>query len=263
MKPQKRKNMYCILRLKKIKTRAQLSACQNHNLRLKPVPNADPNKTHLNKTAGAADYKTLIAELEDKFNKHNIKPRKDSVQAVEVVLTASPEFFTGEEEQLRKWVNQNYKWAKKEFGSNLLQFTLHQDELTPHIHLIFTPITTDGRLSMKDLYGGKDKLQSLQSRYAESMGEFGLKRGKEGSLAKNTTIKEFYNFTNKLKNLKPNQIKKLAKDLEEFEKENEIEDEKEKDKQVTTDYETMLKKITNTNFTEQIAAKRKLKRKRG
>ena len=249
--------MYCILRLKKIKTRAQLSACQNHNLRLKPVPNADPNKTQLNKTAGATDYKTLIAELEDKFNKHNIKPRKDAVQAVEVVLTASPEFFSGEEEQLRKWVNQNYKWAKKEFGSNLLQFTLHLDELTPHIHLIFTPITQDGRLSMKDLYGGKDKLQSLQSRYADNMKEFGLKRGKEGSLAKNTTIKEFYNFTNKLKNLNPNQIKKLAKDLEDFEKENS------KEKETTTDYETMLKKITNTNnFSEQIS-KRKLKRKRG
>lgn len=254
--------MFSILRIKKIKNRSQLSACQNHNLRLKNVPNADPEKLHLNKIGLAQNYKELVSNLEDKFQKNNINVRKDSVQCVEVVLTASPEFFKLQtEEELRKWVNKNYKFARSEFGENMLQFVLHLDELTPHIHLIFTPITKDGRLSMKDLYEGKQKLSALQSRYAESMKEFGLKRGKEGSLATNTTIKEFYNFTNKLKKLKPNQIKKLAKNLEEFEKENEIEEEKEKDKQVSTDYETMLKKITNIVDEQTPKRKRKLKKK--
>lgn len=258
--------MYCILRLQKIKTRAQLSACQNHNLRLKPVSNADPEKTHLNKTAGAADYKTLVAELEDKFNKHNIKPRKDSVQAVEVVLSASPEFFSktpGDNETLRKWANKNYKWAKEEFGENLMQFTLHLDESTPHIHLIFTPITPDGRLSMKDLYGGKDKLSALQSRYAKTMESFGLKRGKEGSLTKHTTIKEFYSFTQKLKNLNPKQIKKLANTLEEFELENKIINEEEKEREGKTDFENLIKKIINANEKTDKTQRKTTRKKRG
>lgn len=257
--------MYCILRLQKIKTRAQLSACQNHNLRLKPVPNADPNKTHLNKTAGAADYKTLIAELEDKFHKHNIKPRKDAVQAVEVVLSASPEFFskTPGDETIRKWANQNYKWAKEEFGENLIQFVLHLDESTPHIHLIFTPITRDGRLSMKELYGGKDKLSALQSRYAKAMEKFGLKRGNEGSLTQHTTIKEFYSFTNKLKKLNPKQIKKLANTLEEFEIENKKINEEEREREGETDFENLIKKIINANEKTNKPQRKTIRKKRG
>lgn len=234
--------MFSILRLQKLKNRSQISASQNHNLRLKPVSNADPSKSHLNHTVGAKSYKELISEMEDKFFQNNITPRKDSVLLVEVVLTASPEFFSSiTQETFKDWLNKNYRWAKKEFGENLLQFTLHRDESTPHIHLLFTPITKDGRLSMKDLYGGKVQMSELQSRYANEMATFGLKRGKEQSQAKHTTIKEFYSLTNKIKSLKPKQIKKLASQFEEFEKENNNEEEKE----TKTDYEMLLNKIAN------------------
>lgn len=241
--------MFSILRLQKLKSRSQISSSQNHNLRLKPVPNADPDRKHLNYVVGAKSYKELVGEMEDKFFKHNITPRKDSVQLVEVVLTASPEFFKNiSGEEFKAWLKENYNWAKEEFGENLLQFVLHRDETTPHIHLIFTPITKDHRLSMKDLYGGKVKMSELQSRYSNKMAKFGLKRGKEQSQTKHTTIKEFYSFTNKLKLLKPTQIKKLSKQLEEFEKENE--NTEEKDKTSNTDYETLLKKIISVPTTD-------------
>lgn len=247
--------MFSILRLQKIKTRSQLAASQNHNLRLKPVVNADPEKTHLNKMTGAKNYKELICELEDRFLKNDIKPRKDSVQTVEVLLTASPEFFEDKtEEDLRKWANKNYQWAKKEFGENLLQFVLHLDEITPHIHLIFTPITHDGRLSMKDLYGGKDKLSALQTRYSKSMEEFGLKRGNSGSKAKHTTIKEFYTFVNKLKNLTTEQITELSKKLEEF-------NNKKDNKETTKDYENLIKNIINLQTQTYTKKTKKMRRK--
>lgn len=243
--------MYSILRLQKIKTRSQLAACQNHNLRLKPVPNADPEKTHLNRTVLAKDYKNVVAEIEDRFQKHNIKPRSDSVQVVEIVLTASHEFFEKlNNEDFREWVQKNYSWAQKEFGKNLLQFTLHCDELTPHIHLLFTPITKDGRLSMKDLYGGKTKLSLLQTRYSEEMSVFGLKRGVKQSSAKHINVKEFYSFINKMKNLNPNQIKEIAKKMELFEKENKTETE-------NTDFEKLIRKIIEQQKPEIKKIKRK------
>ena len=229
--------MYSILRLNKIKNRAQLAAAQNHNLRLKPVSNCDPAKSHLNMNSGAKSYKELVAEIEDKFYQHNIKPRIDSVQAVEVILSASPEFFEDNDtEKLRQWANENYKWAKKEFGTNLLQFTLHRDETTPHIHMIFTPITSDGRLSCKDLYGGAAKLSALQNRYAEAMAKFGLKRGNKKSKSEHTDIKEFYTLVQKLKNLSKLQLKIIAHKLAEFDKQN-------NKLEATLDYNKLLEKI--------------------
>lgn len=229
--------MYAILRLNKIKNRSQLSATQNHNLRLKPVANCDHTKSHLNITSGAKSYKELVSELEDRFFQYNIKPRKDAVQAVEVILSASSEFFENEE-LLKEWANENYRWARQEFGKkNLLQFTLHRDEKTPHIHLIFTPITPDGRLSCKDLYGGSSKLSALQNRYAAAMSKFSLKRGIENSKTEHTSIKQFYTLVEKLKNLSDLQLKMIASQLEKFEKQNTKTDS-------TLDYNQLLQKIT-------------------
>lgn len=251
-------NMYAILRLNKIKNRSQLAATQNHNLRLKPVSNCDASKSHLNRNSGASSYKELVAEIEDRFFQHSIKPRSDAVQAVEVVLSASPEFFADDNdmEKVRRWSNENYKFAKQEFGSNLLQFTLHLDEKTPHIHLIFTPITKDGRLSCKDMYGGSSKLTALQNRYAAAMSKFSLKRGMENSKAKHTSIKQFYTLIEKLRNLTDLQLKVIAAQLEKFDKQNNKTD-------TTINYQDVLQRIVQENTRlEQMKPKPRPKRKR-
>ena len=55
------------------------------------------------------------------------------------------------------WKAANYQFACREFGQeNIVRFTVHRDEKTPHIHCVFVPITQDGRLSAKDYVGGKD-----------------------------------------------------------------------------------------------------------
>jgi hypothetical protein len=222
--------MFSILRIQKLKNRQQISAAVAHNLRLMNVPNSDESKQHLNKNFLAKNYGDLVGKMEQLFFDKNIKPRKDSVQAVEVLLTASPEFFinqeTGEQDQelIEQWLKANQNFALSEFGKqNLLQFTLHMDETTPHIHLIFTPITKNNKLSMKELYGGKAKLSALQSRYAKAMKPFGLKRGKENSKAKHTTVKEFYALVNKLKSLNSDQMQEMAELLDQFDEENELE----------------------------------------
>lgn len=219
--------MYSILRIQKLKNRQQIAAAVGHNLRLHNVQNADESKTELNKNFITFDYPSLISKLETTFYQKNIKTRSDSVLAAEVILTASPDFFKNEE-TTEQWLKANKKFALEEFGKdNLLQFNLHLDETTPHIHLIFTPITQDNRLSMKDLYGGKAKLSALQTRYNQSMraAGFDLKRGQENSQAKHNTIKKFYSLANKIQKLTQEQLQELSKLLDKFDLQNNIDDE--------------------------------------
>src|SRR5690606_10808376 len=86
------------------------------------------------------------------------------------------------------WVRANYDFVCKEFGKeNIVRFTLHLDEKTPHIHAVVVPLTDDGRLSAKERFGNRNDLSDRQTRYADAMEQFGLKRGIVGSKAKHTS----------------------------------------------------------------------------
>lgn len=216
--------MYAILRTKKIKNRQELKSACAHNFRTMPVENADENKTKLNKVFVSKNFADVISKMENNFFKHNIEPRSNSVQAVEFVLTASPEFFENKsDDEIKKWANSNYKFIIEKFGQeNIISAVEHYDEKTPHIHILMTPITLDGRLSCKDLMGGQQKLSQLQSDYASAMKIFGLKRGKEQSKAKHSTVKEFYALANNFSKLTQNQKQRLQELLSEFNLENKI-----------------------------------------
>lgn len=190
---------FAILRTKKIKTMAQLSQAGAHNNRAMPVPNAD----------SSGKFITLMKlddpkkKLESLLDEHDIKPRKNGVLAVELVMTFSPE-MKGKID-LKSWAKENLKWAEKEFGKeNFLGAQIHLDEATPHIHLIVAPIiekTVRGkkkkRLSCRDLLGGREKLTGLQDRYAEAMAPLSLERGIRGSRAHHRTVKAFYSDLDK------------------------------------------------------------------
>lgn len=68
-------------------------------------------------------------------------------------------------------------------AENVINGTIHFDESTPHMHLGIVPVTSDGRLSAKDLFTPME-LKQLQTDFAKKVGEkFELERGKEGSEA--------------------------------------------------------------------------------
>ena len=93
---------------------------------------------------------------------------------------------------LKAWLKANVEFAKKEFGAkNIVRFTLHMDEKTPHIHCVHVPLTKDGRLSAKELMGGRFLLRDRQDRYAKAMSEFGLERGVKNSGVKHEKTREY------------------------------------------------------------------------
>lgn len=124
------------------------------------------------------------------------KMRKDAIVSVELLLTASPEFFDGLEKDRTKlskhpvfldWVNRTKKWAEVEFGKNLVDLVLHMDESTPHFHALAVPLTKDGRLCAKEVTA-RTEMQRRQTDYARAMDKFGLKRGDPASETKRRHI---------------------------------------------------------------------------
>lgn len=128
------------------------------------------------------------------------KIRTDAVKFTTHILTGShdkmQEIFANEKSR-KDWIRQNYNFVAKEFGKeNMVRFTLHLDEKTPHIHAVTVPLTKDGRLSAKEVIGNKKQMQERQDRYAEAMKPFGLERGMKNTGIKHENAQEYYKRIN-------------------------------------------------------------------
>lgn len=183
---------YAILRVQKCKG-AAIGAMQYHNDR-EPGnhtnPDIDQSRTRLNREmCPHADYEGEIQAKIDEGYSGARKVRKDAVMLVEGIVTASPEFFEGSsDEKVREFFDDAYKFCCNEFGeSNMVHFTVHMDEETPHAHFGFVPLR-DGKLSWKEFFPSKMALREMQDRFHGRVGAlYGLSRGekrKEGEPAK-------------------------------------------------------------------------------
>lgn len=163
--------------------------------------NADPNRKHLNqefakKYKGKSLSESIAERLKEGYNGKR-KIRTDAKKYIANILTGSHERMTEifKDKQLaNEWLKENYKFACEEFGKdNIVRFTLHMDEKTPHIHCVTVPLTKDGRLSAKEIFGNAKQLKERQDKYAERMAKFGLERGEERRLtgAKHETAQEY------------------------------------------------------------------------
>jgi hypothetical protein len=134
----------------------------------------------------------------------DVKLRKNSVIARELLMTASPDFFKGMMKQdLEKWKTENMKWLRENFGSNLIYVTCHRDEKSPHIHALIVPKFKNKKgeniLSNTRYFDGIEKMREWQSNYAKSMQTNfkSLNRGIMYSKAKHMTLKQYYTLVNK------------------------------------------------------------------
>lgn len=186
---------YGIIRVQKVKAPA-VGSMQYHNDR---VPgqhsneDIDQEKSNLNKEyIEHGSYRAEVNERIERFRKSSRKIRKDAVVLAEGVATASPEFFDGKSrEEVMAYFDDVFEFCKSEFGEqNLVHFTVHMDETTPHAHFGFTPIK-DGTLSWKNYFDGRDALRGFQNRYWERVGkQWGLERGETGSGRTHKTTQE-------------------------------------------------------------------------
>lgn len=186
--------MYAITRLgKKVHTHQELKTIQLHNSRLMPV-------SHLAGPALAVQLKGTGMLNDDVGKLLPTKIRKNAVLAVEMLYTASPEYFRPsspesaghwERDRLERWQEATMSYLSDRWGDRLASATLHLDESTPHIHAIVVPLDQRGKLNCRDVFN-RAALIDNQSSYASALQHLGLLRGLEGSKAKHEDIKQYY-----------------------------------------------------------------------
>lgn len=198
--------------------------------------NADSSRTHLNqefikKWQGKSLSESINLRIKEGY-KGNKAIRKDAVKYVSNILTGSHlrmiEIFK-DKALAQEWLKENYRFACDEFGKdNIVRFTLHLDEKTPHVHCVTVPLTSDGRLSAKEVIGNRTTLKKRQDKYAEMMNAFGLKRGVSAELTgrRHETAQEYQSrlvknntLTLDIKPVKTLGMVRVGKTIEKTEKE--------------------------------------------
>ena len=177
---------YGICRVQKVKA-AAVGSMQYHNDRL-PGEHSNPNIDHSKRGDNAefikhGSYRAEVNDRIERFRKSDRKVRKDAVVLVEGVMTASPEFFEGKSrDEVMAFFRDGFDFVKSEVGEgNMVHFTVHMDESTPHAHFGFTPIK-DGTLSWKNYFDGRDALRGWQDRFFEKVSKpWGLERGEKAT----------------------------------------------------------------------------------
>ena len=163
------KAQYAILRFAKYKG-PTVSRIEAHNERTKETYASNPDiKVELSKhnfhpVVPNGKYRDISNRI---IRNAGCRVRKDSVTTVEVLITASPEFF---EKKSPKEVKEFFNYAvefmrSKQNPDTYISAVVHVDEKTPHMHLCFVPITADGRLSAKDIVGNKKRLTQWQDEF--------------------------------------------------------------------------------------------------
>jgi len=221
---------YGIGRIAKMKT-AAVGAANTHDQRLKPTPNSDPARTPLNRLVMGTDghlptsLRGRLNEVAQEIGVDTLVKRKDAVTCLEILLTASPEYFRPENPKAAgTWIPDNLaafervavKFLGDEFGiRNVIRARLHLDESTPHIHAFVTPITTTDeaqatrlgiklvapespkdshqpKLNARAWVGGRQRLSAFQDRLGEAFLELELERGVRGSKRHHQAVSRFY-----------------------------------------------------------------------
>lgn len=186
-----------------------VTGLQKHINREIDVPNANKGKAKLNyfyrpdlrnHICSTPHDKPLYQRINERIAEGytgKVAIRKDAVKNINIILSGSHDtmydlFYNGGE-KFDDWVEQNYRFIASRFGAkNIVEFAVHADETTPHIHCVVVPLTPDGRLSAKEMLGNKSKMRELQDEYAERMSWFGLKRGVRKTKAHHTEIRKWY-----------------------------------------------------------------------
>ncbi len=167
------KPQYAILRFAKYKG-PEIGNIEAHNERTKEKyasnPDVDISRSKYNFHLIEPKRK-YRAEAERQIKEAGCRTRSDSVRVVEVLVTATPEFFQGKRKsEIKAYFQEALTFLQQnQDPKTIISAVVHMDEKTPHMHLSFVPLTADGRLSAKEIVGNKKKLTQWQDKFWEHM----------------------------------------------------------------------------------------------
>jgi hypothetical protein len=182
---------FAILRTAKLKSFGNVGGSLSHTYRTRETTNADPDRAATNEHSHNSPAEVMQA-LRDRLPE---KYRKDAVIGLEYFVGASPQWFDGKtREQQDAYFRESIDWLEKRHGKeNVIGWSIHRDETSPHLVAYVVPISDRGTLNAKQWTGGAAALSKMQTDFAKNVGARNdLERGIEGSKAHHQTIKGFY-----------------------------------------------------------------------
>lgn len=172
-------------------------------------PNINNNLTennlnfYFNKNEDDFSECTDISQIENALTdrlKTVKKPlRKDAVIVRPLILQLDPEYYRDYEDEDNNSITTMIEWAWNTFGKeNIIGGSVHLDEASPHLHLLFTPVTNDGRLSQKDWFKSPKELTEMHNSLREYMSNAGydieMNRKKTSKQVKRLTETEYRDY---------------------------------------------------------------------
>lgn len=199
------------IHIKKINNFGALKARWNHDMnksfRREHVDNADPERFDDNdvlilcsdEDGNEMSYEKAVKKRITGLRQSNGKKiRKDAVLAFDVILEfGDMDDIEAEGINTKEWEKQSLEWLQDTFNvagdgkDNVISAVCHNDESSPHIHAIITPVDSKGSLCAKSFTDGAAALSRLQSSYADRLKELGIERGTKGSSAHNKPNKVY------------------------------------------------------------------------
>ena len=191
---------YAIMRIQKLKTWGDIAGSDSHNFRQRETPNADGERSQDNICLVGVPEIDAREAVKEAIGDQKI--RKNAVLAVEIFLSASPEYFRPDNpaqagnyapEKFWAWKEASEKWLHEKYGNRIIKSVLHLDESTPHIHAVMVPLDEKSKLNCRAYFGGsRHTMTELQTDYAKAVEPLGLERGLKGSRATHQEVKQFY-----------------------------------------------------------------------
>lgn len=196
---------FCIFRWDKLHTNGEVGACFSHMFRLRKTDNADLSKEWMNdygqdKTPDVVTKNGWNREKKEElkkfwFDKYKkrlpVKPHKNNVRAIEFLVTFSPGALNSAD--AASYFKDAWTFLKKKMGEeNHIGFSIHYDETTPHMTVLFVP-RVEERLNARHFFGGAKLCSQWQTEFWQEVGQkYGLDRGIEKSKATHEDIKKYY-----------------------------------------------------------------------
>ena len=174
-------------------------------------------------------YEKIFRDIKEKYNLQGMIKKVSNVMC-EFIITSDKEFFNsiGKEETKRyfetayKFVA-NYNNLGEEF---IVSAKVHNDETTPHIHIVFIPVVhkkdKDGKeikkIACSEYWKGKDSYRKLQDNFYSYITKSGF------NLERGNTENNEHIPTEKLKKITNYEIQKMFEQTKHYEQEKETND---------------------------------------
>lgn len=170
------------LHIKK-KKRQQMNAQQKHDERddekykkqKHKNKNIDKSRTHLNKVLHREDgtyVERFDRVIEEKY-KGKQKVRSNAVTMVEITINLGGGIAERPMEEQNEVLTNMYEYLKGKYPE-VIGAVIHNDETNPGLHMSIVPLTSDGRLSAKEIFSRgklrylqKDSLEYIQKEYPQ------------------------------------------------------------------------------------------------